>query len=52
MTHHIPQRYANEGSAATYGMVAKIPDDAIVDKFMVQLMDVLYVPDARVKAAK
>eukprot|EP00729_Bicosta_minor_P003909 gene3909-22992_t len=41
-----------EGSAATYGMVAKIPDDAIVDKFMVQLMDVLYVPDARVKAAK
>jgi len=47
-----PKKYANEGSAATYGMVAKIPDDAIVDKFMVQLMDVLYVPDARVKAAK
>jgi len=45
-----PKKYAGEGSAGAYGMVAKIPDDAIVDKFMVQLMDVLYVPDARVKA--
>jgi hypothetical protein len=32
---------------ATYGMVAKIPDDAIVDKFMTQLLDVIYTPDNR-----
>ena len=28
-------------------MVAKIPDDAIVDKFMTQLLDVIYTPDDR-----
>jgi len=42
-----PAKYASEGSAATYGMVAKIPDDAIVDKFMTQLLDVIYTPDDR-----
>jgi sphinganine-1-phosphate aldolase len=33
-----------EGSAATYGMVAKIPSDAVVDQFLVSYLDKVLQP--------
>eukprot|EP00039_Didymoeca_costata_P023937 m.8756 g.8756 ORF g.8756 m.8756 type:complete len:540 (+) comp3951_c1_seq1:260-1879(+) len=42
-----PAKYNAEGSAAMYGMVAKIPSGTIVEKFMVHLMDVIYTRDFR-----
>lgn len=35
---------AKEGSAATYGLIAKIPSDAIVDQFLVSFMDKVLQP--------
>ena len=42
-----PSKYNKEGSAAMYGMVASIPDNSIVDKFLTQLFDIVYLPDPR-----
>jgi len=33
---------ANKGSAAMYGMVAKIPDNAIVDQYLIEFMGEVY----------
>lgn len=35
-----------EGSAATYGLVAKIPSDAVVDQFLVAYMDKVLRPSS------
>jgi len=47
-----PGKYNKEGSAAMYGMVASIPDASIVDKFLTQLFDIVYLPDPRYVAPK
>ena len=36
-----PDKYAND-SKAVYGMLAKIPDEAVVEDFMVHYMDQIY----------
>ena len=36
-----PDKYENE-SKAVYGMLAKIPDEAVVEDFMVHYMDQIY----------
>ena len=37
-----PGKYANKGSAAMYGMIAKIPDECIVDDFLKEFINMLY----------
>lgn len=42
----------NDGSAAMYGMVAKVPDESIVDKFLCELMNKIYAPAVSVEERK
>lgn len=39
-----PSKYGKAGSAAMYGMIATIPDETIIDKFVVKWMDQVYTP--------
>ena len=37
-----PGKYSGSGSAAMYGMVASIPDGAVIDQFVEKWMDFVY----------
>eukprot|EP00035_Acanthoeca_spectabilis_P022799 m.445832 g.445832 ORF g.445832 m.445832 type:complete len:553 (-) comp19282_c0_seq1:23-1681(-) len=39
-----PAKYSKVGSAAMYGMIATIPDETIIDKFVAKWMDQVYSP--------
>lgn len=39
-----------EGSAATYGLIAQIPSDAIVDQFLVAYLDKVLQPTPNAEA--
>jgi hypothetical protein len=41
-----------EGSAATYGLIAKIPSDAVVDQFLVSYLDKVLQPSKPPAATK
>ena len=38
------KKLASEGTAAMYGMVAKIPDSGLIDEFLINVFNQIYTP--------